>query len=576
VFIEMLDNDNLIELISDTNNLSGSIKQEIEKRTKECRERLESKQEKLNDTTKKLKMFDKMSIKLDIKLLQEDIKNLSELFQAIGTLNFSNTNKYNLPTELKSQFDELSTLLEKEEVNNLKEVINNCFKNVNEDKKERLEEDVKKAQKLLNQLNIGSNRILIYDNNNEYTGKTISFNNAIEEIRKKGLIYLNSKYLLLLNKTTEVELNLNDKIMLDTLEEMIKTNQLEQNQSSKDIIENFKSLKESFQKKAKIDKILLVISHTLSSISQVKEVEFSNVKTYLEKLEKNYQQELDNTNKYLNKFDFEYVKKKIKEKKEKESLNDKIKRYQRLSYELEKMKDKTPNNSEEIHKIQEEMQGNARTSGLTPDQIENAFDEGRRQYQKESYDKDLRIKAINEGNEKEKEIRREVMRQMREYAIQELKASGAFDDIYEFRNGDAYSKPIDEEKLIQRKIAELEKIVEMTPEQRGLEDLKRQGTISSDTRLEDLSSSQLNDFKIGYSDSSYGFISDYKKLKSIEQNKNNANNIYKEYIKYRAELEDKNNFLKFSEYAKKMHNIDNMYDSMVDEDLKEEIRSMSR
>ena len=50
------------------------------------------------------------------------------------------------------------------------------------------------------------------------------------------------------------------------------------------------------------------------------------------------------------------------------------------------------------------------------------------------------------------------------------------------------------------------------------------------------------------------------------------NNKYKEYIKYRTSLKNKNEFLSFSDYAKQIHKIENMSDVMVDENLKEEMR----
>lgn len=55
-----------------------------------------------------------------------------------------------------------------------------------------------------------------------------------------------------------------------------------------------------------------------------------------------------------------------------------------------------------------------------------------------------------------------------------------------------------------------------------------------------------------------------------------ANTIYKEYIKYRACLKDKSQFLSFSDYAKQFHSIENMNDTIVNEELKEEIRGVSR
>ena len=55
-----------------------------------------------------------------------------------------------------------------------------------------------------------------------------------------------------------------------------------------------------------------------------------------------------------------------------------------------------------------------------------------------------------------------------------------------------------------------------------------------------------------------------------------ANTIYKEYIKYRACLKDKSQFLSFLDYAKQFHNIENKNETAVNEGLKEEIRGVSR
>ena len=116
------------------------------------------------------------------------------------------------------------------------------------------------------------------------------------------------------------------------------------------------------------------------------------------------------------------------------------------------------------------------------------------------------------------------------------------------------------------------KLAEMTPIERGLYDLKKQGRIKNDATVEDLTPQQLNDIRIGYSDNAYSFMADYKDWKARETVKPKADTIYKEYIKYRTSLKNKNEFLNFSDYAKQIHKIENMSDVMVDENLKEEMR----
>lgn len=564
----------------ESNELFNSIKEEIDKRIEKAKAYLEKKQEKLKDPTKKLGMLDKMSINLDIKSYQEQIRRLTELSQSLANLRFSDTDKYTLPKDLKSQFDRLGTLLSEQEVKQLRENVNDCLRNANKDKKEKVKQEVAKIQKLLSQLKIGDNNILIYNKFHQYTGTTTSFNNAVKEAEKIQLKDLTPEYAFISSKSEEIKLGISDDLLLTSLEEMIKNNQLEKNKSTQNIIDNFSSIKEAFGTKAKLEETLLILSNTLSELAKITEVDFSKVQTYLKQLENNYKKELDKTNKFLEKFDFNDVKKQIEEKKaqeEKDRLeNSKITEYQQLAYELEKVMAENPNDYEKIQQLKEAMRQVAMNSGLTNGQLEVAMVEGKTRYQTERQEQKAKVEAVKEKIAYEDQLKADVMRQIREYAIRELESSGAFKESYEFRNGDVYSSPMDKEAMIQRKIAELKRIADMTPEERGLEDQKRRGFVSPDTRLEDLTPQQLNDLRVGYRDSSYEFMADYKDWQSREQIKPQANNIYREYIKYRAALKDKTQFLSFSEYAKQLHNIENMSDIMVDEELKEEMRGISR
>lgn len=115
----------------------------------------------------------------------------------------------------------------------------------------------------------------------------------------------------------------------------------------------------------------------------------------------------------------------------------------------------------------------------------------------------------------------------------------------------------------------------MKPEERGLEDLKKHGNISESTKLEDLNHQLIEDLKVAYRDESYSFMKPYKEWRNSEL-KPKANTIYKEYIKYRASLPDKTNYLTFSEYSKQLHNIAGLTETMVDTDILDETEGMSR
>ena len=564
----------------ESNELFNSMKKEIDKRIEKATTYLEHKQERLKGTTKKLGTFDKLSINYDIKSYQEQIRKLTELNQTISNLRFSDTDKYNIPKDLKSCFDRLGTLLTEKEVKQLRENINSCIKEVNKGKRDSVRQEAAKAQKLLEQLNLGKNNLLIYNEFNQYTGTTTSFNEALKEAERLQLEGLTSEYSFISSKPAEIKLENGDELFLSTLEEMIENDQLEKNKNTQNITDNFSSIKEAFVAKTKIEKTLLLLNNALSELEKITEVDFSKAESYLKQLESNYKKEIDKVNKTLDKFDFNAIKKEIEKKRaenEKNRLEEsKFKEYQQLAYELEKVMTEHENDHEKIQQIKEAMRDAAMSSGLTNEKLEQAMIEGKGRYQTERQEQKAKVEAAKKRIAYEDELKANVMRQIRQYAIRELESSGAFEEDYEYRNGDVYSKSTDKEAMIQRKIEELKKLADMTPEERGLEDQRKHGFISSNVRVEDLTQQQINDFRIGYSDSAYDFMADYKSWKLREKNKPQANNIYREYIKYRASLEDKTHFLSFSEYAKQLHNIENMSDSMVDEELIEELRGVSK
>lgn len=564
----------------ESNELFNSMKKEIDKRIEKANTYLEHKQERLKGTTKKLGTFDKLSINYDIKSYQEQIRKLTELNQTISSLRFSDTDKYNIPKDLKSCFDRLGTLLTEKEVKQLRENINSCIKEVNKGKRDSVRQKAAKAQKLLEQLNIGKNNLLIYNGFNQYTGTTTSFNEALKEAERFQLEGLTSEYSFISSKPAEIKLENGDELFLSTLEEMIENDQLEKNKNTQNITDNFSSIKEAFVAKTKIKKTLLLLNNALSELEKITEVDFSKAESYLKRLESDYKKEIDKVNKTLDKFDFNAIKKEIEKKRaenEKNRLEEsKFKEYQQLAYELEKVMTEHENDHEKIQQIKEAMRAAAMSSGLTNEKLEQAMIEGKGRYQTERQEQKAKVEAAKKRIAYEDELKANVMRQIRQYAIRELESSGAFEEDYEYRNGDVYSKSTDKEAMIQRKIEELKKLADMTPEERGLEDQRKHGFISSNVRVEDLTQQQINDFRIGYSDSAYDFMADYKSWKLREENKPQANNIYREYIKYRASLEDKTQFLSFSEYAKQLHNIENMSDSMVDEELIEELRGVSK
>lgn len=553
-----------------------SMEKEINEKVEKLKERIEKGKTKLNGPDK-VGFFEKMSINNSIKNYEEEIKKLTELNQSLGNFRFSDTNTYSFPDNILEQFNDLSSILDEEETNELRNAVNNSLRNSNKNKKENVKIASTEVQKILNELGLSTKEFLIYDGL-DYK-KSMPHEASIKEVEKELLGRLTPKYTPVHSDKKEIELSPEDYTFFENFDKMLKNKEVEESNEVQKIVENLEQIKETMIIKEKCSKLLLKVSNVLLELDKITEIDVSEIKKFLSKLEITSKKELEKANKFLSKFDFTDIKKQIEEKKAKEeqekSKNNNIVIYENLAYELEKTLIEEPDNHQKIYEIEAKMQEHANSYGLTKDEMDVAKQNGKQKYHNDTNMQKNKVDAIKETITYEDELRKGVMAQIREEAIRELERGKAFDESHELRNGDVHSAPMDKEAMIKRKMDELMLIAEMTPEERGLYELKKEGRVKPDATINDLSMQQLNDIRIGYSDNAYEFMADYKNWKSRESVKPKANEIFKEYIKYRAALEDKTNFLSFSEYAKQKHNIEQMSEIMVDQNLKEELAELS-
>ncbi len=551
-----------------------SMEKEINEKVEKLMEKLERNKQKLNGPGK-VGFIDKMSMNSANKSYEEEIRKLTELSKSMNNLHFSNNDRYKLPDGVTSRLDDISSLLTVEETNELRNVVNSSLRNANKDKKENIKAASLEVQRLLNKLKLSDKAFLVYDGL-EYK-KSMSYETATKELEKQLLSDLTPEYTSVNINKSEVSLNNSESVLISNIEEMISKKELEPTKSVNSIVDNIAEIKDAMLTRTKANSLVLKISNAVNELDKITEIDVSMVKNFLAKIENKYRKELENANKFISKFNFDDIKKQIeakeeKENKEKEDKN-RITTYENLAYELEKALTENPDDLQRINEIKAAMQDFARKFDVSEQELDLARNNGIAKYQSEAKAQKSKVDAAKAKIEYEDELKKTVMMEIREEAIRELESSKAFDDSsYEARNGDVYAAPIDREAMIQRKIDELMKLAEMTPEERGLYDFKKSGIIKGNATIEDLTEQQLNDIRIGYSDNAYSFMADYKDWKAREAVKPKANTIYKEYIKYRAGLKDKNQFLSFSDYAKEMHKIENMSDIMVDDNLKEEMR----
>ena len=564
--------------MKDTEVSSLDIYRSMEKSISEKLEKLSSKiernKEKLNGPGK-VGFVDRLTMNSENKSHEEEIRKLTELSKAMSNLKFSESSKYKLPEVVTSSLDDISSLLTAEETAELRNAVNSSLRSANKEKKDNVRNASLEVQKILGKLGLSDKAFLVYDGL-DYK-KSISFEVAIKEMEKELLSDLTPEYTPININKSEVSLNSSESILISRIEEMISKKELEPTKSVDNIVANISEIKEAMLTREKANRITLKISNAMTELNKITEIDITMIKTFLSKIQNKYQKELDKANKFISKFDFSNIKEQIEAKEAKENKEtekeNRITTYENLAYELEKALAETPDDLQNINEIKAAMQDFARKFDIPENELDLARNNGKAKYQSEAKAQKAKVESAKAKIEYEDELRRTVMAEIREEAIRELESSKAFEDSsFEARNGDVYAEPINREAMIQRKMDELMKLAEMTPIERGLYDLKKQGRIKNDATVEDLTPQQLNDIRIGYSDNAYSFMADYKDWKAREAVKPKADTIYKEYIKYRASLKNKNEFLSFTDYAKQIHKIENMSDIMVDENLKEEMR----
>lgn len=551
-----------------------SMEKSISEKLEKLSSKIERNKEKLNGPGK-VGFVDRLTMNSENKSHEEEIRRLTELSKAMSNLKFSESNKYKLPEVVTSSLDDISSLLTAEETAELRNVVNSSLRSANKAKKDNIKNASLEVQKILGKLGLSDKAFLVYDGL-DYK-KSISFEVATKEMEKELLSDLTPEYIPININKSEVSLDSGESVLISKIEEMISKRELEPTKSINNIVANIAEIKEAMLTRKKANRITLKISNAMTELNKITEIDITMIKTFLSKIQNKYQKELDKANKFISKFDFSNIKEQIeakdaKKNKENEKEN-RITTYENLAYELEKALAETPDDLQNINEIKAAMQDFARKFDIPENELDLARNNGKAKYQSEAKAQKAKVESAKAKIEYEDELRRTVMAEIREEAIRELETSKAFEDSsFEERNGDVYAEPINRETMIKRKMDELMKLAEMTPIERGLYDLKKQGRIKNDATVEDLTPQQLNDIRIGYSDNAYSFMADYKDWKARETVKPKADTIYKEYIKYRTSLKNKNEFLNFSDYAKQIHKIENMSDVMVDENLKEEMR----
>lgn len=556
-------------------DLYESMNLEIDRKISDLKSRIEKRENELNDSNNRINFIVKNRINNQIKEYKNQIIKLTNLKKSLFELMHADDKKYSLPDNIKEKLDSVASLISDEEVNKLKNIINADLKDANKDKRNTLNEKINEVNKMLSSLNIGSKNVKIFIQKIIYSG-AISYDSAVKIIGNRKLSELITNFNLI--HKHEVEF-INDNNFISTLEEMIDKNKLPKDRRIDNILNNFDAIKEAMNNKVNAERTLTQLDNLIHNFREIEGIDFSKTVTYLTGLQNTYKRVKDNADKYLSKFNFEYLKNEINKLKENENIDrakeNKISTYKMLAYELEKTLSEHPEDYEKIQSLQEQMRNLEITFDLKKDEIDKIRLTGKNEYLNEREEQRKLVERSNEKIAYQDELEKSALASLRSAAIEELNYSNAFEPNSVYLNGDIRSTNNDKEKLIAMKIEELKKMAFMSVEERGLMDFKKKGLISPSATIEDLTPSQLNDIRIGYSDGALG-LTEYKDYMKKSGKEKTPDTIYKEYIKYRASLKDKTTYITFSDYAKQKYNLNNMDTTMVSEELQEELKGKTR
>ena len=556
-------------------DLYESMNLEIDRKISDLKSRIEKRENELNDSNNRINFIVKNRINNQIKEYKNQIIKLTSLKKSLFELMHADDKKYSLPDNIKEKLDSVASLISDEEVKKLKNIINADLQDANKDKKNTINEKINEVNRVLSSLNIGSKNVKIFIQKIIYSG-AISYDSAVKTIGNRKLSELITNFNLI--HKNEVEFT-SDNNFISTIEEMINKNKLPKDRRIDNILSNFDAIKEAMNNKANAERTLTKLDNLINNFKEIDSVDFSKTVTYLTGLQNTYKRVKDNASKYLSKFNFEYLKNEMNKLKENEDIDrakeNKISTYKMLAYELEKTLSEHPEDYEKIQSIQEQMRNLEITFDLRKDEIDDIRLTGKNEYLNEREEQRKVVERSNEKIAYQDELEKSALASLRSAAIEELNYSNAFEPNSVYLNGDIRSTNNDREKLIAMKMEELKKMAFMSVEERGLMDFKKKGLISPSATIEDLTPSQLNDIRIGYSDGALG-LTEYKDYMKKSGTEKTPDTIYKEYIKYRASLKDKTTYITFSDYAKQKYNLNNMDTTMVSEELQEELKGKTR
>lgn len=459
--------------------------------------------------------------------------------------------KYNtLLEDSKKSIESCLQELDVKDKDTIEKIINESIKNSNkkvvkedDENYKKLEEFISKAFPNENGKSIISHMQTLYNLKREKAGSIFSFEKFNSEKPK----------------TTPIKSS--EEKTLDLLQEMNNKGMLKGNKRVLYALKNSEDIIKASGEKERLKKLNSSIE-TLKSelsdeskLSDVNNIDFSNVVKELDKIEKENKKKIEKYEKTLKNIDFNYLRGLTKEYEEEKERNKEKENKKATFRSLVKSRIYKIEYGEDTSEINMQIE----RFSLDPDIKKDIIREAEMEHHKKLQEEKAAIDGRREKEEHEQELWREVKNNIRRQAIENIKKRNPFGGPFEVRNGDVYSHQ-SFESMVDEEMERMFEESSLSAEERGLRDMKRRGTMPSSATVGDLSYQQKMDFKNFYGDNSFGYIKEVKKVKRT---------VYEDYLRYRAG-KPKEEVMRFFEFSQKY------YDGLFTEKEAEEIESGAR
>ncbi len=486
--------------------------------------------------------------------------------KALFSLNNCNVKPYVMSEDLIQRFESVGSFLDDKSFQKLTEITDKTISNIQNKDVTLLNADYNKTLSAIKYANYGDTP-MHYDNpergeKSVFSTVSHTLENGFRD--QKSYVTHNNPFI---HKREMKEIKIDSSIenRLYYIEKMINENKIDlKNSHNKKIINEFSNIQKAYESNAKAKEYNMELFLLRSGIREDERLnEFAKpLYEFINSKEKENRNLIFQSDKFIEKFDFSYIDKAIDEQQKQEQIEKKVNdletQYLNLFYELEKLTVEKSPDHERIQEIQSQIKTIDDSEKIDVSKCHELEDRGRRKYHNEIELQKEKVKENQAKAQRDYELNHLAEIELKSAAIKQLKEEGKTD-----------AEIVNHPELIKQKEEELKQYAFMTPEQRGLNDMIKSGRYPAGTKFEDLPPSLQNNIRYAWRDDAFNFVVAVKRQdardKATAEEKKIVNDIYKEYLKYRASLENKKEFLTFKAYAAKKHDIQNINVNLVDE-----------